>query len=275
MGLCLVGASLGMAGALIQTLLQNPLADPALLGLSSGSTLAVVFWMVSCAALGYTTSSFSLSLFAVLGAALVSLLILFLLNLTRRFGIAGIILLGVALNAILGAIISLMLVFSNQLVLSQALMWTLGSVGYLTYPQILCSVLLLTCGLLCTIKLLPSLDKLLLGEKSAFIQGVSPVRFRTVTLMVIALFIGGAVVLSGPIAFVGLLVPHLARMCVGPRHRLQLFCCAIFGVLWLLLADEIRLFFLPVNVPVGLICALIGGPFFILLLLSLGRARHA
>ena len=260
---------MGLAGCLIQTFLQNPLADPALLGLSSGSSLAVVGAMALASAFNLSAVPIWMSIAAFAGAAAVTLFLLLILHLTKRFGVAGIILVGVALNAILGAAISLILIFSNQLLISKALMWSLGHISYEAYPVLLCAFMLLAMGLVITVLLIPSLDKMILGEKNAYLMGVNLSSYRVLVLLAVSLLVGSAVMLSGPIAFVGLLVPHLARICVGLRHRMQLFASAVFGLIWMLLANMLHGLFEPYDLPIGVLCALIGGPLFILLLIKM------
>lgn len=272
LSIVVVGASLGVAGCGIQGLLQNPLADPALLGVSSGSSFFVVLAMILLPWVGV----FFLPLFALLGSAISLALILWVARGTKAMGFGGIVLGGVALNALFGSAISLLYVFANRFSLSQALMWTLGGVQVHSYMVILVCASATLLGAMLLVSQARSLDKLSLGFENAYYLGVNWCSVKWFIIVGVAIIVASTVVLAGPIAFVGLLVPHACRLLVGVSHQRLMFCSAWMGALLLLLADLIaRTLLEPLILPLGVVMALVGAPGFLLLLWrSLSKARE-
>lgn len=261
--LLLAGIGLGVAGAAIQGLLQNPLADPALLGISSGSSLCVVSSLVVPSLSLY----FPMPLSAWLGSILAFILILLVAKMAKTLGVAAVILGGVALNALFGGAISLLYVVANQNALSQALMWTLGGVQLPSWSTGIASVIMTVIGLIILLPQARCLDALALGVENAQYMGVSWIRVRFWVLLGVSLLVSATVILAGPLAFVGLLVPHLARLIVGVRHRCLMPASALLGALLLLLADTVsRSLLYPMLIPLGVVLALIGAPAFLFIL---------
>ncbi|MGZ0052860.1 FecCD family ABC transporter permease [Brevibacillus gelatini] len=262
-----VGAGLSVVGVAIQSLVRNSLADPYILGVSSGAstgaTLVILFGAFSM------YGQYALSFGAFTGS-LVSILLVFTLsriggqNSTVRLLMAGI-----AISAILSAITSL-IIFSapNEHGIRSVLFWMSGSLAggkweYLTIPSLIVVI--------CLIVLLAqyrSLNALLMGEEAAGTLGVNTVQFRKQLLVITALLTGVIVSISGSIGFVGLMMPHIVRVIVGSDHRRVLPVSALLGAIFLIWADVIaRLAFAPEELPIGIITALCGGPFFIWLML--------
>ncbi|GIO05091.1 ABC transporter permease [Brevibacillus reuszeri] len=263
----IVGAGLSVVGVAIQSLVRNSLADPYILGVSSGAsvgaTLVILFGAFSM------FGQFALSLGAFAGALLSILLIFSLSRIGGQNSTVRLLMSGIAISAILSAITSL-IIFSapNEHGIRSVLFWMSGSLAggkweYLTIP----TLVVLIC-LLVLMAQYRSLNAMLMGEESAGTLGVNTVQFRKQLLMITALLTGVIVAISGAIGFVGLMMPHIVRVVVGSDHRRVLPVSALFGAIFLIWADSIaRLAFAPEELPIGIITALCGGPFFIWLML--------
>lgn len=252
----LVGMALSVSGAALQALFENPLADPSLIGTSSGAALGVVLIL----AFGFT--SFGVSLAAFLGSMLVCALIL----LCHRWlggGQMGLLILGFIISAFCGAIVSLILFLSDDMVLRSATTWLSGSLAEAGFIPLRYAIGGMVVGLLILIALGKRLDILMLGETTAVSMGVSVGQTRFWVIVGCGLLTGAAVSLSGMIGFIGMMVPNLlAVMFGGNRTRLMLWS-GWFGAVFLLVIDSMaRHVAYPVDVPVGIILALLGGPFF-------------
>lgn len=262
-----VGAALGLAGAAQQGLFRNPLADPALIGVSAGAALAAVCTIVLGTPLLWVPAGLGLPAAAFAGALAATALALGLARLSGA-GTAGLLLAGIAVNAVAGAGTGLLVTISDDRQLRDITFWSMGSLARGGWAGAASAG---TCAALALLLLLPvvrKLDALLLGEREAEGLGVSVERLRRLVVCAVALAVGGAVAASGVVGFVGLVVPHLVRMLIGPRHGRLLPASAVLGAVLLLLADAgARVAAAPAELPVGLVTALLGGPFFVLLLL--------
>ncbi|MDR1088175.1 MAG: iron chelate uptake ABC transporter family permease subunit [Coriobacteriales bacterium] len=261
MGL-VVGAALGVAGALMQSLTRNPLADPGILGINAGASLAVV---LSVALIGMSSIFFYLW-FAFVGAAVASLAVYLL-------GAAGkqsatptrLALAGVAISAALSALTEAV-VLSNQAVFNEFRLWVSGSLEGRSFDIILTVAPFIVLGLLLALALAPSLNALALGVEKGRSLGVRVRRTQVLTMVAVTLLCGSATAAIGPVAFVGLAVPFLARGLVGSDQRWVLALSVLLGATWLLGADVIaRTIVRPEEVQVGIVAALIGAPFFVAL----------
>lgn len=247
-----VGAALAGSGAALQALFRNPLADPGVIGTSSGSALAVVCIM----ALGI--DGVSLPLAACAGGMLATAL---LLALARVFGGGelGLLLLGLVLASFVGAIIGLLLLFSDNLALRSATSWLSGQLGTAGIAQLLWVAPLALAGLALLLVLGRDLDCLMLGVDEAQSLGVAVARTRLLTALGAALAVGAAVSLSGIIAFVGMMVPNACAILVGGERRRLIVVSALAGAVFLLLMDTAaRCIAWPIDVPVGLLVGFIG-----------------
>ncbi|MFE7131184.1 FecCD family ABC transporter permease [Streptomyces sp. NPDC057638] len=260
-----VGAGLGVVGAVLQALVRNRLADPFLLGISSGASTGAV--VVLTLGLGATTAV-AMPLGAFLGS-LVALALVF--GLARRGGMMTgprLVLAGVTVSYILTALTTLVLVASARPEhFREALYWSLGGLGSARWDGILLPAVVLGAALPLLLALARPLDLLLVGEEGATVLGLDVGRFRAVVFVLVSLVTAVMVAASGAVGFVGLMVPHAARLLVGATHRALLPVCALLGAVALVVADlGARTLFSPQDVPVGVLTALIGGPLFLWLM---------
>lgn len=270
-----VGALLAMTGAVTQGLFRNPLADPGLIGVSSGAALGAALAIVAQPALGslpLAAQPYLVSTCAFAGGGLVTLLVL---RLGRRQGhtqVTTLLLAGIALTALAGALIGLFTYLADDDALRALVFWNLGSLGGARYAEI-GPLLVVTAGLMVWLpRRANALNALLLGESEARHLGFDVERLKRELIAATALGVGATVAVTGLIGFVGLVVPHLARLLVGPDHRVLLPTAALIGAALLLLADlGARLLIAPAELPIGLLTALFGAPFFLYLLLRSAR----
>ncbi|MEU9077812.1 iron ABC transporter permease [Kitasatospora sp. NPDC048538] len=260
----LVGASLGCAGALMQGVFGNPLAEPAVIGVSSGGAVGAV----ACIVLGLDAFGAWTASAAAFAAGLVTVFGVYLLARSGgRTEVVTLILTGVAVNAFCGALIGLLLFTADSAAISQVTFWQLGSLSQATWGKVLAVLPFAAAGLAVAPLYARRLDLLALGERPARHLGVDVERMRLVLITVVALLTAAAVAVSGIIGFVGLVVPHLLRMLAGPGHRFLLPASALGGALVLVAADlAARTLAAPAELPLGVLTALIGSPFFFWLL---------
>lgn len=259
----LVGAALGVAGALLQSVIRNPLGEPHILGLNAGAALAVVL----CTTLGHWVSSPELRpLVAACGAALLfSLVIAFSSAGRTGLTIVKVTLCGVALSAFASSLTATILLLDEQTMI-EIRTWLTGDLSALSWPVIATASALAAGATLLAASQAPSLNTLALGDRMAVGLGVNLRRTRVLTIVAIALLSGAAVSVAGPIGFVGLIVPAIARRVVSDDLRLSLPYCALIGGLIMLLADiAARTLLAPQEVATGIMTALAGAPLFILL----------
>lgn len=261
----LVGASLAMAGAGIQGVFRNPLADPALIGVSAGAALgAVVSFFLGWQGL---LSGWFLPLAAFSGGlCAVSVLVVFNGGFAAG-GTAKLILAGVALNAMLGSLLGFFLFSASDDALRSMTFWTLGSCASAQWAQVWLLPVFLVPGMWLLWRNARSLDALQFGEEQAAHLGVCVARVRRETILAAALLAGAATAFAGVIGFIGLVAPHMARLLLGARHRLVLPGAFFLGAALLVLADlGARTLASPAELAVGILTAAIGGPFFLFLL---------
>lgn len=264
----LVGMALATAGVLLQGLFRNPLADPGLLGISSGAAVAVALGIVFIAP--YLSGAITLYLHIITafsGALCISGLI-FLLN-RRRQPLLRLLLCGIAVNAISMSFVGVLNYLSDDKELRQFSLWMMGSTGHISWTLLLPAIVLVLPVFYAAFRLAHPLDIIQLGEEEAHYAGVNVRRTQQCVLLVSALLTGIAVALSGIIGFIGLVIPHLMRMIFGWHHRLLLVTSALAGALLLLLSDTLaRTLVVPAEIPVGLLTGLLGAPYFLWLIFS-------
>ncbi|MET8554692.1 iron ABC transporter permease [Streptomyces sp. NPDC004959] len=267
----LVGASLGCAGALTQGVFGNPLAEPGVIGISSGAAVGAV----GSIALGIDVlGTWTVSVFAFVAGLATVLLVYALSRAGGRTEVVTLILTGIAVNAFAGALIGLFVFFADNAQVSQITFWQLGSLAQATWPKVLAVLPCALAGLVVAPLYARKLDLLALGERPARHLGVDVERLRLVLVLVVALLTAAAVAVSGVIAFVGLLVPHLLRMAAGPGHRFLVPASALGGGLVLVGADlAARTVAAPAELPLGVLTALFGSPFFFWLLRRTRRGQ--
>ena len=269
----IVGASLATAGVVMQGIFANPLAEPGLVGVSSGAAVAAVVAIV----LGLTAIGFwVLPLAAMIGGLLVTAGVYVMTRVGGRTEVVTLILTGVAVNAFAGALIGLLMSVSDDAELRSITFWTLGSLSAATWSTVLLVLPLAVVGLFLAPRLARSLDLLALGENTAAHLGVDVEWLRKVAIVLTALLTAAAVAVAGIIGFIGLVVPHAIRLVLGPGHRLLLPASALAGSTLLVLADLVaRTVVAPREIPLGVLTALIGSPVFFLLLRREHRRRGA
>jgi len=266
----LVGAALASAGALMQGVFGNPLADPGVVGVSSGAALAACTVIV----FGFSfLGSWTVAAFAFVGGLLTTLLVYFVSRSGGRTEVVTLVLTGVAVNAMCGAGIAFLTFLGDQQAREQIVFWQLGSLNGTRWQYVAVVAPLVVVGTAGVMVLARRLDLLSLGERSARHLGVDVERLRIVSVVLVALLTAAAVAFCGIIAFVGLVVPHLVRMIVGPGHRVLLPASALGGAVLLLAADLVaRTAVAYADLPIGMLTALVGGPFFFWLIRKTRRS---
>ena len=261
----MVGASLALAGASLQGLFGNPLADPGIVGVTQGASLGAVSAIVlGASALGYWT----IPVAAFLGGALATTLIYLLARPGRGEGTATLLLVGIAIGAACSAAIGLLTYVADSAELQSLVFWQMGSLARVGWSDVAAAAPVFAVGVGALLTMATPLDMLALGERQARHIGldVRSARLRLITFS--ALLVGSAVAFAGSIGFVGLVVPHVVRLIVGPGHRLLLPLSALLGALLVVLADTAaRTLDPPSEIPLGLFTAAIGAPFFLWLVL--------
>ena len=262
-----VGMALASAGAVMQGLFRNPLADPGLLGISSGASLMVGITILFPAVFPPIMMLYGKMVAAFVGSLFICVLI-YLYSLNEQCNLAKMILLGVAINAIIGAVMGGLSYISDESQLRQLSLWSMGHLGKGSWDLVLVSISLIFPALFCIIKLAHQLNILQLGDEDAHYLGINVERIKRYLLLLCAVLIGTSVAVSGIIAFVGLVVPHMIRLQIGANHKWLIPGSALGGACLLLLADTLaRTLVAPTEIPVGLLTSLIGGPYFLWLIL--------
>ncbi|MGO4886975.1 FecCD family ABC transporter permease [Anaerobacillus sp. MEB173] len=262
----IVGAGLAIVGVAIQALVRNSLADPFILGVSSGAsvgaTLVIIFGTFSL------FGHYALSIAAFLGSLLSVVIVFFLSQVGGRISTVRLLLAGIAVSMILSAVTSFIVISSpREEGIRNALFWMMGSLAgakweYITIPAIAVSL-----GIIFLLTQSRSLNTLLMGEETAKTLGVNIDVFRKLLIIVTALLTGVIVAVSGAIGFVGLMIPHIVRLIIGSDHRRVLPVSAFVGAIFIIWADVFaRLISSPEELPIGIVTAICGGPFFIWLL---------
>lgn len=258
-----VGAALAVAGALMQAIFGNPLAEPGVVGVSSGAALgastAIVF--------GISAAGGGVALLAFVGGLGATLLVYAVARAGGRTEVVTLLLTGIAINAFAQAGLAFVLFLADTASREQIVFWQLGSLAGSVWSEVWIVVPVLVVGTVVAVVLANQLDLLSLGERNARHLGVDVERLRIVAIVLVALLTGVAVAFAGIIAFVGLVVPHIIRMALGPAHRGLLLASALGGGALLVVADLLtRTLVEGADLPIGMLTALVGGPFFFALL---------
>nr|WP_243738889.1 iron ABC transporter permease [Microcella frigidaquae] len=259
-----VGAALAVAGAVMQAIFGNPLAEPGVVGVSSGAALgAATAIVVGASVLGVA----GVAVFAFLGGLVATLLVYVVSRAGGRTEVVTLLLTGIAVNAIAQAGIAFVLFVADSASREQIVFWQLGSLGGSLWSQVAVVAAVAVPGVLVALALARRYDLLALGERNARHLGVDVERLRLVSIVLVALLTGVAVAFTGIIAFVGLVVPHLIRMIIGPAHRGLVLASAVGGGALLVIADLLtRTLVAGAELPIGMLTSLVGGPFFFWLL---------
>lgn len=265
-----IGGSLALAGCVMQGLFRNPLADPGLLGISSGAALAVALWVVLPLSLPALLMLYAPMLAAFVGA-LAATGVIFILSQQRDSSLSRLLLVGIAINALCGAAVGVLSWVSNDAQLRQLSLWGMGSLGQAQWSTLLAITSLMIPTVLIIWRLASALNVLQLGDEEAHYLGIEVRMVQRVLLLCSALLVAAAVAVSGVIGFIGLVVPHLLRMWLGSDHRAVIPGSVLAGALLLLIADTAaRTLVAPAEMPVGLLTSLLGAPWFLWLIFRRG-----
>lgn len=268
----LVGASLAVSGAVMQGLFRNPLADPGLVGVGAGAglgaILAIVLGAALPAALRDLTGYHLVPVAAFLGGWATTILLYRLSTHRGRTSVAVMLLGGIAIGALAGALSGILIYLADDAQLRDLTFWGLGSLAGATWDKLAIAAPLIGLALAATPFLARALNALALGEGPAAHLGIPVQRMKNAAILSVAGATGAAVAVAGGIGFVGIVVPHLLRLVIGPDHRWLLPNAALLGAVLLVLADMIaRSVVAPAELPIGIVTAMLGGPFFLWILL--------
>lgn len=261
----LVGAALALSGTAMQALFRNPLAEPGLVGISAGAAAGTVLALT----LGFTgllwtgVAGFAGGLMAIATAYVLG----------RKFaGLAGMLLAGIAINACAMSVVSLMITYASDSQLRSFTFWSLGSLTRANWRWVMAMLpwtLFWSCVICFKWRVL---NALLIGEREAHHLGFDLIKTRRIMMVAIALLVGPLIAVTGGVAFVGLVIPHMIRMRMGSDHRLLLPMSALIGATALVLADWLsRVVVLPAELPVGVVTSMVGGPYFLWMLARLRK----
>lgn len=268
----LVGAILSLVGSTYQAIFKNPMADPFVMGVSSGAAFGATIGLL----LGFNTGivGFGLvSILAFLGALLTTFIVYSLSSIGNKINTLSILLAGIVMSSLLSAGISIMMIF-NENELIKIVSWTMGSFNGASWSQIVVVFIPTIIGLIFLMSLSRELNLIVLGEEEAQTLGVNVERVKKLTLILSSVLAGLAVSVSGIIGFVGLIIPHLFRMIFSPDHRILLPVSILGGATFLVICDTIsRSLMTNMEIPVGIITSLFGGPFFLYLLKKSNRDK--
>ncbi|QDC11518.1 iron ABC transporter permease [Oceanicola sp. D3] len=268
----LVGASLAVSGAVMQGLFRNPLADPGLVGVGAGAGLgaitAIVLGGLLPAALQAALGYYLVPVAAFLGGWVSTLLLYRIATSRGRTSVAVMLLAGIALGALAGAVSGVLVYMADDAQLRDLTFWGLGSLAGATWSKVALAAPLIALALAATPFLARALNALALGEAPAAHLGIPVQRMKNIAILSVAAATGAAVAVSGGIGFIGIVVPHLLRLAIGPDHRYLLPASALLGACLLIGADMIsRVVIAPAELPIGIVTATLGGPFFLWILL--------
>lgn len=268
----LIGAGLAVSGAVMQGLFRNPLADPGLVGVASGASLGAVSMIV----LGGTVLApviavlgiYALPLAAFFGGLATTLLLYRVATRRGRTSVATMLLAGIALGALAGAATGVLVYMADDRQLRDLTFWGLGSLAGATWSKIVAAGAIIAVVLIAAPMLARGLNALALGEAAAGHLGIQVQRIKNVAIVTVAAATGATVAVAGGIGFIGIVVPHMLRLSIGPDHRYLLPASALLGAILLLLADAVsRTIVAPAELPIGIITAMCGAPFFLWILL--------
>ncbi|MFZ5116703.1 FecCD family ABC transporter permease [Klebsiella aerogenes] len=270
----LVGAALALSGCVMQGLFRNPLADPGLLGISSGAALAVACWLVLPLSVPALLALYMPMLAAFIGSLAV-MAVIFILSRAGDGSLSRLLLVGIAINALSGALVGVLAWLSNDAQLRQLSLWGMGSLGQAEWPMLLVAASLIIPASIAVWRMATRLNLLQLGDEEAHYLGVNVRALQRLLLLCSAVLVVAAVAISGVIGFIGLVVPHLMRMWLGADHRGLIPGSLLAGAILLLIADTLaRTVAAPAEMPVGLLTSLLGAPWFLWLIFRREKPIH-
>ncbi|MCO5259449.1 MAG: iron ABC transporter permease [Crocinitomicaceae bacterium] len=262
----IAGAGLSLAGLLMQTIFYNPLAEPNILGVSTGSSLFVALFLMT--GVSFFTSDWGLISSALLGAFLFGMLILFFARFVRSHG--SLLLIGIMLGSFSAAFISIIQTWSDAHQLKLFTLWTMGSLQQVTYSQLPILLILSLVGIVASFFLIKALNALVLGQENAAILGVNSKQTRMIAILIASVLTGIITAFCGPIAFIGIAVPNLVKLVFKTQnHRILIAGSLIFGSVFMLFCDSVvQAIATSVIVPINAITSMIGAPFVIYIILK-------
>lgn len=269
------GATLGIAGASLQALFRNPLADPTLIGVADGAACGAVAWIV-LGGLGLASfGAWGLILVAFVGGLIATAGVMLIARGEGRIDVATLLLAGLAMKALAGALLGYLIFLANDLQMRSLTFWLLGSLGGATWSTIVPAFVLMGVAVALLMPLARPFDALALGEAEAGHLGVRVERTKRIAVIAVALGVGAGTALTGVIGFVGLVAPHIMRLIGGADHRYVLPGSALLGALLIVGADTVaRTLVAPAELPIGVVTSALGAPFFFWLLRSRGTAQR-
>lgn len=272
----LVGVALGTTGAVIQGIFRNPLADPGLIGISNGASLFAVMGIVVgvnlIPSLMIVSSAYALSIFAFIGAFTATIVVYRISQVNGKTMVATMLLVGIAINALTMSITGLFTYLADDIQLRSIAFWMLGSLGAASWKV----VLGISPFVLIPALVLPlfsrSLNAFALGESNARHMGFNIESIKRWVIFLSAMAVGASVAVTGVIGFLGLVVPHIVRLIIGPDHKTLIVCSALLGAILLIDGDILaRTIAAPTEIPIGIITSIIGAPFFLYIIIREGK----
>lgn len=258
-----VGGALSICGVAYQSIFKNPMADPFIIGVSSGASLGATIGIVLNISFNFYGINI-VNILAFIGALATIFVVYNISRVGRKVPVSTLLLSGVAISQLLLSLVSLFMIFSGSL--NRIVYWTMGSFNAKSWNQLVMVLPYVVIGFIILLKVSREMDIMLLGEDTASQLGVNTERLKRVILVVTALLIAATVSVTGIIGFVGLIIPHIVRLIVGPKHNKLLPYSFLFGGVFLIICDTIARSLLNQEIPVGIITSVFGGPFFIYLL---------
>ncbi|MEM1032928.1 MAG: iron ABC transporter permease [Myxococcota bacterium] len=262
-----VGSALAVSGATMQGIFRNPLADPGLIGVSAGAACAAACYIVLAKYFTDSVSEWGLPFAAFVGALLVTTIVWRVGKQGGQVSIATVLLAGIAINALTMAGVGVLMLIATDAELRDLTFWNLGSLGGANWTVLGVAAVVVIPPTLLLPRLAPALNTWLLGDAEVRHLGIDPQRLKRIAFALTALAVGGAVSMTGVIGFLGLVIPHLVRLLVGPDHRTLMPLSALLGAVLMLVADTAaRTVAAPIEVPIGIMTAFAGAPFFLWLM---------
>ena len=263
----IVGAILSIAGLMYQAIFKNPMAEPYCLGISSGAALGATIGIVFLNAMNISSISI-VSLCAFIGSIITSFLVYKLAGNNKKLNTTYLLLAGIVMSSIFSAIMSIIMLF-NKDDLARVYLWTMGSFRAVSWNQVLLVTPIFIIGLIILANYYKELNAISMGDKEALSLGIDVNKVNKILIVLSSILISVAVSNNGIIGFVGLIVPHFLRIIIGPNHKYLIPLSIVCGALFMLVSDTIaRTIITNVDLPVGVITALFGGPFFLALLIK-------
>ena len=260
----MVGAGLALAGCAYQGIFQNPLSDPYILGASSGAALFATVAVVSGLSFKFLGLG-TIGIFAFIGAVVTIILVYFISRIGGEISMTNMLLSGTAISTMLSAVISLILIF-NRDQMSKVYMWTMGSFTAATWEKVLFELIFLVVATAVLMLFCDKLNVLLLGEEEAGSMGINVKNTHIIVILTASLLVASSVAVSGIIGFVGLIIPHSVRLVTGSDNKKVMPYSAAVGAIFLVICDTLaRTIVMPSEIPIGIITAICGAPYFIFL----------